>query len=142
MNSFLGRARFNQNRIVLYAHFLPWELALHRPLTVRPYSNLKMRIAIKKSVFTAHLDKSLFKLYIFVSMKVAHRIRHQLERHGFEVCSRLADRLGMRARPVRLFFIYISFFSLGIGFAIYLILAFWLRLKDLVYAKRTSVFDL
>ena len=142
MNSFRGRARFRQSRIVPYAHFLTWESALHRPLTVRPCSNLRMRTAIKKSVFPAHLGKSLFKLDIFVSMRVAHRIRHQLERHGFEVCSRLADRLGMRARPVRLFFIYISFFSLGIGFAVYLILAFWLRLKDLVYAKRTSVFDL
>ena len=75
-------------------------------------------------------------------MKLAHRLRHQLERHGFEVCSRLADRLGMRARPVRLFFIYISFFSLGFGFAVYLVLAFWLRLKDLIYTERTSVFDL
>jgi len=75
-------------------------------------------------------------------MRVAHRIRHRLERHGFEVCSRLAERLGMRARPVRLFFIYTSFFSLGVGFVVYLILAFWLRLKDLVYSKRTSVFDL
>ena len=107
-----------------------------------PYSNLRIRIAIKKSVFPVHLDKSLSKLDIFVIMRLAHHIRHQLERHGFEVCSRLADRLGMRARPVRLFFIYISFFSLGIGFAVYLVLAFWLRLKDLVYAKRTSVFDL
>ena len=68
-------------------------------------------------------------------MKLAHRLRHQLERHGFEVCSRLADRLGMRARPVRLFFIYISFFSLGFGFAVYLVLAFWLRLKDLITPK-------
>ena len=142
MISFRGRARFRQSRIVPYAHFLLWESALHRRLTVRPCSNLRMRTAIKKSAFPAHLGKSLFKLDIFVSMRVAHRIRHQLERHGFEVCSRLADRLGMRARPVRLFFIYISFFSLGIGFAVYLILAFWLRLKDLVYAKRTSVFDL
>jgi phage shock protein PspC (stress-responsive transcriptional regulator) len=48
----------------------------------------------------------------------------------------------MRAKPVRLFFIYTSFFSLGIGFVLYLVLAFWLRLKDLIYAKRTSVFDL
>ena len=41
-------------------------------------------------------------------MRLAHRIRHKPERHGFEVCSRLAERLGMRARPVRLFFIYTS----------------------------------
>ena len=111
-------------------------------LDVRPYSSSRASIANIKGVFLAHLGKSSSKLDIFVNMRVAHRIRHQLERHGFEVCSRLADRLGMRARPVRLFFIYISFFSLGIGFAVYLILAFWLRLKDLVYAKRTSVFDL
>ncbi len=75
-------------------------------------------------------------------MRIAHQVRHSLERHGYRVCSRLAERLGMRAKPVRLFFIYTSFFSLGIGFVLYLILAFWLRLKDLIFAKRTSVFDL
>ena len=52
----------------------------------------------------------------------------------------ICRRLGM-PRPAFIF-IYISFFSLGFGFAVYLILAFWLRLKDLIYTKRTSVFDL
>ena len=75
-------------------------------------------------------------------MRIAYQVRHQLERHGYSVCSRLAERLGMRAKPVRLFFIYSSFFSLGASFVLYLILAFWLRLKDLIFAKRTSVFDL
>ena len=75
-------------------------------------------------------------------MSMIHKIRHYSERRGFEVCSRLADRLGMKAKNVRLFFIYISFFSLGAWFASYLILAFWLRLKDLIYSKRSSVFDL
>ncbi len=69
-------------------------------------------------------------------------IRHYLEKHGFYVSSRLADKLGMRAKNVRLFFIYASFFTMGVGFIIYLILAFWLKLKDLIYTKRTSVFDL
>ncbi|TRO65418.1 PspC domain-containing protein [Christiangramia sabulilitoris] len=69
-------------------------------------------------------------------------IRHYLEKHGFYVSSRLADKLGMRAKNVRLFFIYTSFFTMGAGFIIYLTLAFWLKLKDLIYTKRTSVFDL
>ncbi|MDT0643004.1 PspC domain-containing protein [Zunongwangia sp. F363] len=69
-------------------------------------------------------------------------IRYFFERHGFYVSSRLADKLGMRAKSVRLFFIYASFFTMGAGFIIYLTLAFWLKLKDLVYTKRTSVFDL
>ncbi|MDC8004482.1 PspC domain-containing protein [Aureisphaera galaxeae] len=75
-------------------------------------------------------------------LQFVYNIRHFFEKHGYYVCSRLADRLGMRAKSVRLFFIYVSFATLGAGFAIYLTLAFWLKLKDLVYTKRTSVFDL
>ena len=69
-------------------------------------------------------------------------IRYYFERNGFYVSSRVADRLGMRVKSVRLFFIYVSLATFGIGFAIYLTLAFWLKLKDLIYTKRTSVFDL
>lgn len=69
-------------------------------------------------------------------------IRHFFERHGFDVSSRFADRLGMRATNVRLFFIYISFVTVGLSFGIYLTLAFLLKLKDMVYTKRSSVFDL
>ena len=65
-----------------------------------------------------------------------------LEKYGFEVCSRLADFLGMKVKSVRLFFIYASFATVFGGFIIYLTLAFWLKMKDLLYGKRTSVFDL
>lgn len=75
-------------------------------------------------------------------LQFVYKIRHFFEKHGYYVCSRLADRLGMRAKSVRLFFIYVSFATAGVGFAIYITLAFWLKLKDMVYAKRTSVFDL
>lgn len=71
-----------------------------------------------------------------------NNIRHFFERHGFAVSSRFADRLGMRATNVRLFFIYISFVTVGLSFGIYLTLAFLLKLKDMVYTKRSSVFDL
>lgn len=74
--------------------------------------------------------------------KLISNIRYYFERNGFYVSSRMADRLGMRVKSVRLFFIYVSFATLGVGFAIYLTLAFWLKLKDLIYTKRTSVFDL
>jgi phage shock protein PspC (stress-responsive transcriptional regulator) len=64
------------------------------------------------------------------------------ERHGFYVASRLADRLGMRTSNVRLFFVYISFITVGLSFGFYLTLAFLLKLKDMIYTKRSSVFDL
>jgi len=75
-------------------------------------------------------------------MPIITNIRHFFEKHGFEVASRLADRLGMRATNVRLFFIYITFVTAGLWFGVYLTLAFWLRLKDMMYTKRSSVFDL
>lgn len=75
-------------------------------------------------------------------MKSIHALRHFFELHGFNVLSRFADKLGMRATNVRLFFIYISFVTVGISFGIYLTLAFLLKLKDMIYTKRSSVFDL
>jgi len=75
-------------------------------------------------------------------MKCITSIRLFFEKRGFHVSSRLAERLGMRATNVRLFFIYISFVTVGLWFGVYLTIAFWLKLKDMVYTKRSSVFDL
>ena len=77
-----------------------------------------------------------------LKMKSIIRLKYFFEKRGFHVSSRLADSLGMRASDVRLFFIYISFVTAGLWFGVYLTLAFWMRLKDLIRAKRTSVFDL
>ena len=75
-------------------------------------------------------------------MSVVIELKYFFEKNGFHVSSRLADKLGMRASSVRLFFIYISFVTAGLWFAVYLTLAFWIKLKDLIRSKRTSVFDL
>ena len=76
------------------------------------------------------------------NMSLIIKLKYFFEKHGFHVSSRLADKLGMRANSVRLFFIYITFVTAGLGFGVYLTLAFWIRLKDLIRAKRSSVFDL
>jgi len=60
------------------------------------------------------------------------RIRLFFERNGFAVSTRLAEVLGMKVKSVRLFFIYASFTTLIGGFLIYLTLAFWLKLKDMI----------
>jgi len=48
----------------------------------------------------------------------------------------------LRAKEVRIFFIYGTFATLGAGFGVYLLLASLLRIKDVFFVKRTSVFDL
>ena len=69
-------------------------------------------------------------------------LRHFFEKYGFTVSTRLADSLGMSVKSVRLFFVYASFTTIVGGFIIYLTLAFWLKLRDMIYTNRTSVFDL
>jgi len=75
-------------------------------------------------------------------MRFDYRLKYFFEKHGFNVLSRIADRMGMKTSNVRLFFVYISFVTVGLSFGVYLTLAFLLRLKDMVYTKRSSVFDL
>ena len=75
-------------------------------------------------------------------MSLINYLRYFFEKHGFAVSSRFADRLGLSVSNVRLFFVYLSFVTLGFSFGIYLTLAFFLRLKDMIYTKRSSVFDL
>jgi len=64
------------------------------------------------------------------------------QKRGFYVCQRIADRFGIKANIVRTTFMYLTFVTLGFGFALYLFIAFWMKIKDLVYTKRSSVFDL
>lgn len=78
----------------------------------------------------------------FVPMFKQNKIRQFFERNGFAVSTRLAEVLGMKVKSVRLFFIYASFTTLIGGFLMYLTLAFWLKLKDMIHTKRSSVFDL
>ena len=75
-------------------------------------------------------------------MQFLYQPLHYFQKHGYHVCQRIADRLGIRAKVVRTSFMYLTFVTLGFGFALYLFLAFWMRIKDLVYTKRSSVFDL
>ncbi len=77
-----------------------------------------------------------------IKMRTDLKLKYFFEKYGSDICSRLADKLGMRTSSVRLFFIYISFVTVGLWSGVYLTLAFLLKLKDLIRAKRSSVFDL
>ncbi|WP_179338281.1 PspC domain-containing protein [Winogradskyella ludwigii] len=75
-------------------------------------------------------------------MNRSHNLLLYFQKRGYYVCQRIADRLGIRAKIVRTSFMYLTFVTVGFGFALYLFLAFWMRIKDIVYTKRSSVFDL
>jgi phage shock protein PspC (stress-responsive transcriptional regulator) len=75
-------------------------------------------------------------------MTLIQDIKDFFEKRAFGVCTWLGDKMKMRSSVIRLFFIYASFLTAGSPIIIYMILAFWIKLKDYVWSRRTSVWDL
>jgi phage shock protein PspC (stress-responsive transcriptional regulator) len=75
-------------------------------------------------------------------MNVIETIKNFFERQAFGVCTAIGERLEMRTSVIRLFFIYTSFLTIGSPIIIYMILAFWIKMKSYVKSRRTSVWDL
>lgn len=59
-----------------------------------------------------------------------------LERSAFGVCSYLGERMGVASSRVRMYFIYLSFVTLGSPIILYLFAAFWLNLKQYIKKSR------
>ena len=63
------------------------------------------------------------------------------EKYVMNVCRRLSETIGVYPRKIRMFFIYLSFFTLVLGFILYLTFAFLFKIKDLLIINRKTVFD-
>jgi phage shock protein PspC (stress-responsive transcriptional regulator) len=67
------------------------------------------------------------------------KIKDIVDRNAFGVCSFLGDKMGVASARVRIYFIYISFVTLGSPILLYLFAAFWLNVKDYI-RERQSIF--
>ena len=71
-----------------------------------------------------------------------HIVRNFFEKQFFGVSAWWADKLGIKASFVRLFFIYATFTN-ALTILIYLSMVFLLKIRNhFKYRKRKSVFDL
>lgn len=70
-----------------------------------------------------------------------HPFREWVDQATFGVCNALARPLGIPSRTVRLYFVYISFFTLGSPIILYFILGFWFEIRSYFRKNRPSVWD-
>lgn len=63
-------------------------------------------------------------------------VKYRFEKQAFGVCAYIGEKLGLATSQIRLYFIYLSFITMGSPLLIYLIVAFWLNLKK--YFKQHS----
>jgi phage shock protein PspC (stress-responsive transcriptional regulator) len=66
------------------------------------------------------------------------RIRSFIEWQAFGVCTAIGERIGVATSRIRMWFIYISFLTLGSPVIIYMILAFWMNIKRYILMGRRN----
>lgn len=70
------------------------------------------------------------------------KIQSYFEQRAFGVCEWWGEKLNMETSQIRLFFIYLSFLTLGSPIVIYLIMAFLLKHKHYFKRRPSTVWDL
>ena len=71
-----------------------------------------------------------------------NRLYKFFEKYGLNVCQRMSKVIGIYPRKIRMFFIYFSFFTVVIGFILYLTFALFFKIKDLIIVNTKTVLDL
>lgn len=76
---------------------------------------------------------------------MVHSIISWFEQQAFGVCSYLGNKLGIKSNTIRMYFIYLSFFTAGSPIIIYFVFAFLIENKEKFKPfknKKSSVWDL
>jgi phage shock protein PspC (stress-responsive transcriptional regulator) len=68
-------------------------------------------------------------------MKSAREI---IEVNAFGVCSAIGEKMGIASTRIRMWFIYISFLTFGSPLIIYMVLAFWINIKNYIYSAKRN----
>jgi phage shock protein PspC (stress-responsive transcriptional regulator) len=65
-------------------------------------------------------------------------IKNFIEWKAFGVCTAIGDKIGVATSRIRLWFIYISFLTLGSPIIVYMVLAFWMNMKRYIWMRRRN----
>lgn len=71
-----------------------------------------------------------------------YQLKYLVEKGVFGVCSYLGEKMGIATSRIRLFFIYITFLTLGSPILIYMSLAFIINLKNYMRDKLSPIREL
>jgi len=66
------------------------------------------------------------------------RLKNFIEWHAFGVCTAIGEKLGIATSRIRMWFMYISFLTMGSPIIIYMVIAFWMNMKKYMKAARRN----
>jgi len=67
-----------------------------------------------------------------------NRLKNFIEWHAFGVCTAIGEKLGIATSRIRMWFMYISFLTMGSPIIIYMVIAFWMNMKKYMKATRRN----
>jgi phage shock protein PspC (stress-responsive transcriptional regulator) len=67
-----------------------------------------------------------------------YKLKSFIEWQAFGVCTAIGEKLGIATSRIRLWFIYISFLTMGSPLIIYMVMAFWLNIKKYILSARRN----
>lgn len=65
-------------------------------------------------------------------------LREVIEINAFGVCSAIGEKMGIATSRIRMWFIYLSFITFGSPIIIYMVLAFWLNIKNYILSAKRN----
>ena len=71
-------------------------------------------------------------------MRRLYDLKDFIEWKAFGVCSAIGERMGVATSHIRLWFIYISFLTMGSPVIVYMVLAFWMNMKQYILQRRRN----
>jgi len=74
-------------------------------------------------------------------LAIVKAIKNIIEKQGFGVCHYLGNKMGIQISRVRLYFIYLSFGTLGSPIVVYLFVAFWLNIRSYIRKGYNAVLN-
>jgi len=66
------------------------------------------------------------------------RFRNFVEWNAFGVCSYLGEKFDIASSKIRLYFIYLSFFTFGSPIILYFFIAFWMNVKSYILSGKRN----
>ncbi len=105
-------------------------MAVWRPL----YKNTGCEVMLKQ-IFKKNCLRKYHRYFLYCSM---NKLRQFIEWQAFGVCSAIGQKLGIATSRIRMWFIYISFLTMGSPLIIYMVMAFWLNIKKYILSARRN----
>ena len=81
-------------------------------------------------MYSLYIAMKIDSYKLIIPKCAMNRLRYYVEDQIFGVCARMGEKLNFPASSIRRYFIYATFMTFGSPIILYLVLAFWMEMRQ------------